>query len=339
MISLVSLLVAGIPALFIISALITWGMRRYALQKAILDIPNDRSSHTVPTPRGGGVAIVFAFLLAILVLAITGFIQANFAIALFGGSLLVAVVGYLDDVYHLPAKWRALVQVMAAIWALYWLGGFPYLNIGIWNIHLGWWGNLLAVVGIVWLINLYNFMDGIDGFAGLEGVFVSVAAGIIFLILGNSDIAVVSLLFAATIFGFLVWNWPPAKIFMGDVASGTLGFIFAVFLVHSANTTQTSPLLWIILLSVFVFDATFTLLRRIRNRESLHVAHRNHAYQYWIRKGSSHFRVTVSSFILNMIIFLPLACLVVLLPTFALLWFVLAVLISLMLWYRSVYGK
>lgn len=300
----------SLVAVFLISVAITGYVRNYALNKAILDIPNERSSHAVPTPRGGGIAIVITFLFSILLLAMHHIIPAHLAWALIGGGIMIAAVGYWDDVHGLSARWRALVHFVAACWALCWLGGFPVVTMGIWHIHWGWLGVPIAILGIMWLTNLYNFMDGIDGFASMEGAFVGLASGIIIWLAGAPNFAWICFLLSAAIAGFLVWNWPPAKIFMGDVGSGTLGFIFAVLLIASSNETQLSPLFWIILLAVFIFDATFTLIRRMRRKEPLYQAHRSHAYQQLIQRGNSHMTVTLGAFMINCLVMLPLSFLI-----------------------------
>lgn len=304
----ISIIALILGCVFVFSLVLTLGVRIFALRRAILAIPNERSSHQVPMPCVGGIAIVTAFLLTVLALYFVGYIPSDITWALTGGVLLLACVGYIDDIKSLPAYWRALTHFIAAAWALYWLGGFPPIVLGIKTFNLGWVGNILATLGIVWLINLYNFMDGIDGFAGMEGMFVAIAAGFFISITSSTHLALLCLVLAAAIGGFLVWNWPPAKIFMGDVGSSTLGFIFAVLLIASTQANVPgSPIFWIILLAIFVADATFTLLRRILRGEQWYSAHRSHAFQYLIRRGASHLQVTFGTLLFNLVVILPLA--------------------------------
>lgn len=269
-------------------------VRNYTLRAGILDIPNGRSSHKHVTPRGGGLSIAILFLVAIGVFAMVGEIPQRLAIALCGGGLLVAGVGWVDDCRSTKASARAVVHLIAAVWALLWLGGLPNLNIGLKIIPLGIIGSILAVIGIVWAISLYNFMDGIDGIAGSEALFVGLIGGIMELALGMPALAILSLLLASVCAGFLLWNWPPAKIFMGDAGSGLLGFSFAIIAIASENTQGLPLLLWVLLLGVFMVDATATLLRRIKQGERWYKPHRSHAYQLAIQGGYSHKQVALA---------------------------------------------
>jgi Fuc2NAc and GlcNAc transferase len=296
-----------ITLLFFVSVLLTWLLRVVLLRKAILDIPNARSLHATPTPRGGGIVFILLFFLGLLILFLQHIITTNFLLALLGGGILVAAIGCWDDFKTVPARYRVLIHVLAACWALYCLGGFPVLLLGVWKIYLGWFGFMLAVIAVVWFINLYNFMDGIDGLAGTQGVSVGINAGIILWLIGAHALAYICFLLAAVVAGFLVWNWPLAKIFMGDVGSGTLGFIFAVLIIAAAHYVSLSPIVWFILLAIFILDATFTLLRRMINREKLHVAHCSHAYQCLVKQGATHLQVTVGTALVNVFILLPLA--------------------------------
>jgi Fuc2NAc and GlcNAc transferase len=293
--------------LFIISLLLTMAMRRYALHKKILDIPNHRSSHQLPTPRGGGMAIVLSFTLAVLYLGSIETIPMHLVIALTGGGLAVAAIGYMDDLYHAPTLWRMLGHVCVALWAVFWLQGFPHLDLGTWQFALPHVGILIAVIGIVWCINLYNFMDGIDGLAGSEGLFVALASGLVLWFSGQTHLALMLLLLAAAIAGFTTLNWPPAKIFLGDAGSGFLGYVFSVSALYTANTRTLSLIFWLIILAVFICDATFTLIYRVWQRKKWYAAHREHAYQHLIAYGASHQQVTLSIGVLNIFLVLPVA--------------------------------
>jgi Fuc2NAc and GlcNAc transferase len=274
----------------------------------MLDIPNERSSHKIPTPRNGGIAIAIAFLLGMLWLAMNHIISLRLALALLNGGIFVAGIGYLDDRKPVSAKSRSIVHFIAAAIALYFLGGFPSLIVGSWQINLGWFGFILAAIGIVWLINLYNFMDGIDGLAGSEAIFVSLTMGILLWTHGVHGIAWLCFFLVASVAGFLFWNWPPAKLFLGDVGSGLLGFIFAVLALATAKQNILPLLIWLTLLSVFIFDTTFTLMHRLWRGERWYVAHRDHIYQRLVHEyGFSHKKVTVGIVLFNCIILLPIA--------------------------------
>lgn len=290
------LILLGFPLSWTLTGL----MRRYALSHGVVDVPNERSSHAVVKPRGGGVAIAAAFLLGIAALAALGVLPTNLVIALGGGGVLVAGVGWLDDQRGLSPISRAVVHLMAAAWAVYWLGGLPFLEIGSSRLPLHLFGAVLAVIGVAWLINLFNFMDGIDGIAGIETVSAGILGGIFAALSGAMSLALACWLLSFATGGFLVWNWPPAKIFMGDVGSGFLGYSFAVMALSSENLKTLPLLIWIVLLGVFIVDATATLIRRVRQGDRWYEAHRTHAYQYAVQAGFTHGQVTVAVLVLNL---------------------------------------
>ncbi|MEP6506714.1 MAG: glycosyltransferase family 4 protein [Gemmatimonadales bacterium] len=293
-------------AVFLIAAVIlSWllasRVRLYALDR-LLDIPNERSSHSAPTPRGGGLAIAFTALGGIVIAAMLQWIDSNLAIALVGGGALIAAVGWVDDHRSLSALTRFAVQFFCAGWAMFWLGGLPSLSIGSASLHLGPAGIALGVIGIVWAINLYNFVDGIDGLAAGEAISTGVIGGLILLAMGQTGLATVSLLVAAASAGFLPLNWAPARIFMGDVGSGMLGYLFAVLAIASENSGAVPLLLWVLLLGAFVFDATVTLCRRIAHGERWYHAHHSHAYQRMVQAGRSHAQVSTTILFINLIL-------------------------------------
>lgn len=292
-------------ATFFAAWFITKLARRYALGSALIDNPNERSSHQVPTPRGGGVSIVVIFLLGLGILGVTQIIPLSFALAIGVGSAVVALIGWLDDHSHVPAHWRALVHFVAALWVLFWLPGA--FGLDSYSAYVTVAGIFLAAITVVWFTNLYNFMDGIDGLAGSQAVCASLASGVLLWLSGATGLAVVSLLLCAASAGFLVWNWPPAKIFMGDVGSGFLGFLFGVFAVASESSGGLAWGTWLILLAVFVSDATFTLLRRVLKGERWYTAHRSHAYQKLIQVGFTHQQVTGGFVGVNVLLLWPVA--------------------------------
>lgn len=294
-------------AVVVISFLLTAGLRRYALVKSIIDIPNSRSSHSLPTPRGGGVAIVCTFMCSIAILCWLNGISIANATALLGAGILIAIIGFLDDHGHIAARWRLLGHFFASLWAIAWLGGMPIVRVFGLDVDLGWIGNIFALFYLVWLLNLYNFMDGIDGIASIEAVCVCVGACILYCLTDKSNLIVVPVILALAVLGFLFWNFPPAKIFMGDAGSGFLGIILGIL---SLQAAWISPQLfwgWLILLGVFIVDATFTLSRRIIRRDKVYEAHRSHAYQYASRVYGRHLPVTLSVLVINFIWLIPLA--------------------------------
>lgn len=306
--------IAFVAAAALLSWLLASRVRLYALDR-LLDIPNERSSHSTPTPRGGGLAIAVTALGGVIVAAMLHWIDWDLAIALAGGGTMIATVGWVDDHRSLSALTRFAVQFFSAGWAMFWLGGLPSLSIGNSTVGLGLVGTVLGVIGIVWAINLYNFVDGIDGLAAGEAISTGVIGGLILLAMNQTGLAMVALLIAAASAGFLPLNWAPAKLFMGDVGSGMLGYLFAVLAIASENSGAMPLLLWILLLGAFVFDATVTLCRRVMHGERWYHAHHSHAYQRMVQAGRSHAQVSTTILLINLVLAL-LAVVAWLRPTF-----------------------
>jgi Fuc2NAc and GlcNAc transferase len=290
-------------------AIITTGlMRRFAQQRNLIDVPNERSSHASPTPRGGGVGIVTAFFAAAVLLSILGLVDAKTIGALFIGGGAIAVVGFVDDRWQLRASVRFSVHLAGALCVVILLGGISQDALARWGLHGTWIGDLIAVLVMVWATNLFNFMDGIDGIAGSEAVFVSGAGALLNWYQGGAPgLTAAMLCLAAASLGFLRWNWPPARIFMGDIGSGFLGFTLAV-LGLGANQVGTIPFeAWGILGGFFFVDATITLLRRVVRGDQWFEAHRIHAYQQLARRWKAHLPVTLSVSAINLVWLLPWA--------------------------------
>jgi Fuc2NAc and GlcNAc transferase len=315
---------------FFTSCIFTWVVRVYALSKNILDIPNERSSHIAPVPRGGGIAIIITFILSLSCLRWLNIVEQNLFMALMGG-IVIGALGCIDDVYSVAARIRIIVHFMMSIWVLYWLQGFAGLEFT--KNFLAHWINLvLASIAIVWCINFYNFMDGIDGLASGQGIFIGLSSGVAFLLCGASSLSIVMFLFTASIAGFMVWNWPPAKIFLGDVGSGFIGYIFSVMIVYSASKKILPLEFWLIIFVVFAGDATFTLIKRAYQKKNWYSAHREHAYQSLIISGASHKEVTLKVLGFNCFFLLPLAFLTLFFPNSKIEFFILSVLVFFRIW-------
>lgn len=295
------------PAILILALVLTGALRRYALHNNLIDLPNGRSSHVVPTPRGGGVAIVSSFLAFLPVLWIGDVLSFDAFMALFGAGLLVAIVGFLDDHGHIPARWRLLSHFTAAVWVLIWSHGLPPVEAFGYVVDLGWFAHILAAFYLVWMLNLYNFMDGIDGLASVEAITTCFGAALLYWLCATPIIAWVPLLLGFGVAGFLYWNFPKARIFMGDAGSGFLGISLGVLAIQGAWMSFDLFWGWLILLGVFIVDATFTLFRRILRGDKLYEAHRSHAYQFASREFRSHIPVTVAVALINVLWLLPLA--------------------------------
>jgi len=301
---------------FTVSVMLTLILRRAVLTTGLIDVPNERSSHSVPTPRGGGLAIVISSVTAIAVLAALGAIRVPLLLALCGGGVAVAAIGFLDDRGSLSPGKRLLVHFCAAAWAVACVGPLSELRIGMEVIHLGIAGYAISVIGIVWFLNIFNFMDGIDGIAASEAIFMCGAAVLLSTQSGTGDIAAAAAAIGAASLGFLVWNWPPAKIFMGDVGSGYLGFAIGVLALADDARNPVGLWIWIILAGVFVVDSSTTMIRRMSRGERITVAHRMHAYQHLARRAG-HAAVTASAAAINVVWLLPCAFLGSLRPVYA----------------------
>jgi Fuc2NAc and GlcNAc transferase len=299
------LVAAGIVGLLAlaVSAVLTGVTCAVAQAGGLIDRPNVRSSHVRATPRGGGVAIVIVVSGALLWLRFKHEISPELFRALVGGGFTVAAIGLLDDWRSLAPGARFGVHVAAAVWAVYWLEHAGELQLAF------QWRDVLLVVAVVWMINLFNFMDGIDGLAGMEAASVGLGAMSIALFSGHADILNAGSVLAGACIGFLCWNWPPARIFLGDVGSGYLGYVIVVLAITDSRGRWQPLIPWLILCGAFEVDATVTLLLRLLRRGRILQAHRQHAYQWLARRWGSHRAVTLLVLTINLIWLFPLALL------------------------------
>jgi Fuc2NAc and GlcNAc transferase len=281
--------------LFLTSFLLTYFIKNYAIKKSLISEVNERSSHTIPTPHGGGAAISITWFVGLFYLNFTEQIESTLFYALLVG-LIISIISFFDDIYELSPKLRLIVQASVSLIGLYFLGGFNSITFGMFDISLSIVTNIFAFLLIIWFINLTNFIDGINGYVGSEFVFLSIAG---FLIFGDS----IFIIIGVAVLGFLFWNWNKAKIFMGDVGSTLLGYNIAIIVIYYANQEATNFWVWITLFALFWFDATLTLLRRKLNGEKLSQAHKKHAYQRLHQFGWSHYKVTNYSIIVNILLF------------------------------------
>jgi Fuc2NAc and GlcNAc transferase len=303
-------------AALLLSTFLTGFIRKLAVTRGLLDVPNARSSHASPTPRGGGLAIAVTVLSAVVVLRLFGLIPGTLVTALLVGGSSVAAIGLLDDYRHISAAARLAVHFLAAACCAWSFGLLPPFDFGVATWTPGLAGTAIGVVFVVWFLNLFNFMDGIDGIASVEAISVAaIAAGLLALSGGNPSTVRLLMMLAAAVAGFLIWNWPPARIFMGDVGSGFLGFALAAIAWSTMAAHELSPWVWLILVGTFFADATVTLVRRWRRGERLHLAHRSHAYQRLTRRFGSHQVVTLGVLGVNLIWLAPLAWIAVVRPS------------------------
>lgn len=291
-----------IPMFFLLSYVSVGFFRSYAIKKKLFDLPNQRSSHATPTPRGGGIVFPVLWIVFLIVLYFFGFIKASYLYLFLPPVFLISFISFIDDKYQLAARWRFLAQLSAVIYSLVIIGGFPTFNLWIVTIHWAWFGYIFMALALLWSTNLYNFMDGIDGIAAIEALFVFGVGGYFVWRAGGVDLAYIIWGMVSMVVGFLIWNKPPAKIFMGDVGSTVLGFLVVLFGLVGEVWYGVPFLLWVILYGVFLFDATVTLFRRIKHGDVWYQAHRLHAYQRLQLQQWSHGKILVGVIVINVVL-------------------------------------
>ena len=304
------MLISFLLIFFMLAFAMTYFMRAYALKKNIIDNPNERSSHSVPTPRGGGVAVVCSYLLALAVLMYSQQLSLHIGFTLIVAGSIIALLGFLDDHGHINSMLRLAIHFLVAIGVVISLGGFA--EVTVFNgMQLGFIANIIAVLFLVWLLNLYNFMDGINGIASIEAITVTASMAVLYLLLNVALNNQILFLLAACVVGFLLWNFPKAKIFMGDACSGFLGLTLGVLALIALKENLALFCAWIICLGVFIVDATYTLIKRVLNGYKMYDAHRSHSYQILSRKWRSHTPVTLAVTAINLLWLFPISYIVV----------------------------
>ena len=269
---------------FFISVLTAIMIKRVAIH----DHPNERSAHAVAVPTGGGLSFIVAFYVGLIYFFLIGQVSVDLFYALLCGLLLV-LVSFVDDMVELSPKFRLLVQLVTVVSAFYFLGVFT---------DFAWYVVVFFLLAALWLINLYNFLDGIDGYAGSEGVVVSLGAFVLY----HDSLFV---MMAVAIGGFLLLNWQRASLFMGDVGSTFLGFFFVVMALYHYHDS-TDIMIWVILLYLFIFDASLTLIRRFMRGEKLSQAHKKHLFQRVVQSGYSHQKTVLLAMGINLAIMIAL---------------------------------
>lgn len=273
---------------------VSWAVVRWLIQflraKQMMDVPNERSSHKVPTPRGGGLGIVAGIAAGWAVLALLGAPLPH--VTVLAGAAVIALLGYLDDRMDMSAGTRFLVQILAAALVAVPVGGLPQLPFPApLNVPLGPLAIPVAILWMVGVVNIYNFLDGIDGHAGLQGLIAGAGFAVLWWGSATGNTGLVVALAAA---GFLLHNWHPARIFMGDVGSTTLGFLFAALPVQLEPEVRAEAVfVAAMLLWFFLADGLYTLVRRAWKRENVLKPHRTHLYQRWHQSGLRHDQVVL----------------------------------------------
>ncbi len=285
---------------FLLSVYFGYIFKRYALKKGLIDNPNHRSSHTIPTPRGAGIVFIGLWYIFVLISGIMEKISWQIILIL-APTLLVSIISYLDDYYTLSAKIRFSIQSLASIIVLIFLGNI-ILELGFFSIHFFLITFIFLFLALIWSTNLFNFMDGMDGLAATEAIFILGVGGLLTYLNGGIELSHLLWGLVALLMGFLVWNRPKAKIFMGDVGSASLGFVILVSGLIAQKYYQVPFVLWLMLYGAFLFDSTATLIRRLLKGEKWYEAHRKHAYQRLHQAGWSHAKILYALIAVNFII-------------------------------------
>lgn len=276
---------------------------RYALMHGLIDIPNDRSSHQIATPRGAGIVFVVLWLSFMTLAWLLGWLSFKYWLLLVPATAIVSTLGFWDDHQGLSAKVRLWFQALVALCCVSLMDGIPSLHLfGSEALYLGSFGMIIGVLWMMWSVNLFNFMDGIDGLASIETFFVLGFGGLLFWLQDQSQMALITWAMLLAVAGFLVWNWPKAKVFMGDAGSYCLGFLVAILALVGDRLFNIPISLWLILYAVFCYDATVTLIRRIILRKHWATAHRDHAYQRMHQAGFSHKHILFIVIALNSVL-------------------------------------
>ena len=280
---------------FASSTVLVWIYLRVSPTIGAIDVPNDRSSHSTPIPRGGGIAIVLASLIAYALLSYAGIL--NFRNLWFISALIIALVGFIDDLHSIPLFPRLITHILIAVLAVYFYGSVTgiYVPFSGQTLSFGNFAPIINIIFIVGFINAFNFMDGIDGLAGVQGIVIGLSWAVVGYLSGSQPILIMGMIFCASCLGFLVFNWEPARVFMGDTGSTYLGFVFGslpvMFLDESSIQGPDLLLLTILFAWLFVYDTVVTRLTQIIRGRKFWLPHREHQYQRLVINGVRHSRV------------------------------------------------
>lgn len=285
-----------------------WALR-LAQKSGMIALPGERQSHSHATPTGGGLGLVFSIVITTVCLELIISLPVFWWQNMLPGVLLLAVVGWRDDRVPVSSFVRLVVQLVVSIWLI----GFASWAFSLKDVFVV----AVIILSIVWLMNVYNFMDGSNGMAGFQGVFAGLVMAGMFQAGGEQAMALIALAVAAACAGFLPLNFPNARVFMGDVSSVPLGFMFASFATYGLYTGSLDLPISILIMSVFLVDATLTLLARAFRGERWYTAHAHHVYQRLIALGWSHRQVLVLYQAINVFLVLPVIVLATIYPQYA----------------------
>lgn len=298
----------------------------------LMQTPHVRGTHTRSVPAGVGLSLVIICLIILIVFWFhPTYFPRNLSMALIISGTLIAGISFLDDHQHVAPNIRLGIQALSVGFALYEIGGFPEFYVLNHVFYLGWFGHIFAFVGMLWLVNLYNFYDGIDGQVGTQTVFVSINLAAMIYLLGFLSLSWFLLVLATSMLAFLCWNWQPAKIFMGDVCSCFLGFIFAALMAYTARDNTIPLLSWLILLALPIIDMSYSLIVRLLKGYSYHESHCSQAYHHAVVRYGSHQAVVLRGLAINLFWLAPFAWATFIWPEYDL-WFFLVAITPIFYW-------
>jgi Fuc2NAc and GlcNAc transferase len=290
--------------IFIITLVITLWYRKIATKNKIIAIKNHRTLHSFSIPKGGGIVFSILFVISIFLILWNWQLENEIVWILGVGGLVATLFGFLDDIINIRARIKLIFQLLLSGWTVYWL----YVN----NLLLLDWMPIFVIIiallfFMVWMMNAYNFMDGVDGMAASGAIFYSsTLALVLFLTNSSSEFIPIFILIVATVSGFIVFNWPPATIFMGDAGSVFLGYIFGSLLLVTVLNGDLSIWSWLTVFGYFFADTTVTQIARVVLIKQWYLAHRSHAYQNLARVTNSHLKITGGVTLYNLVWVLPL---------------------------------
>ena len=306
--------------------------KKYAIFIGIISTPNYRTLHELPIPRGGGIVFSLLSILAIFLIWWNWQLTEELLLALVVGGFIATLLGFIDDIANIRARIKLIIQLILACWVVYCLYLGELLTSDLMPLYM-----IIPIVlfFMVWMMNGYNFLDGIDGMAASGAIFVSLAVALVlFLTEGPIEIMAIFILMASTVIGFILFNWPPATIFMGDSGSVFLGYIFGVLLLFTVLNNDISIWFWLTVFGYFFADTVVTQIIRVFLVKKWYLAHRSHAYQNLARISGSHLKVTSVVTLYNIIWILPIAIWSALQPEMEILAAILAVTPALVVAYK-----
>ena len=307
---------------FVASTALTLVYKKIATDLNILSVKNHRTLHYLPTPRGGGIVFSLLSILAIFLIFWNWQLTEELLLALVVGGFTATLFGFVDDIKNIRARFKLIIQFSLACWVVCCLYFGELLSLGLTPLYI----TIPILLFMVWIINAYNFLDGIDGMAASGSIFISMAlALVLFLTDGPIEIIAIFILMASTIIGFILFNWPPATIFMGDAGSVFLGYTFGVLSLFTVLNNDISIWVWLTVFGYFFADTMVTQIIRVVLVKKWYLAHRSHAYQNLARITESHLKVTSGVILYNIIWILPLTIWAALQPEIEILAAILAI--------------